>query len=1085
MSHRPLPRFALLFAVLAVLAVGATLRAAPRPLPPALFARLRWRFVGPYRGGWATTVTGIVGRPNTYFIGTADGGVFVTHDGGRTWQALFQHEPVASIGAVAVAPSDPKILYAGTGASGLRSDMSFGDGVYRSNDGGRTWIHVGLDGSQHIAWILVSPHDPNRVLVAVLGHAFGPNRTRGVYLTTNGGRSWKRVLGGGPLGAIDLARAPHHPAVVYAALWNFRFPFYGHYGVVNGPGGGLWVSHDGGMHWTKLPDRGLPRTDLGRIGLAVIPGSDGRGLYAVVGAHRGGVFVTHDGGRNWTRLDSDPRLWAGTWYFGEIFADPQNPRVVYVCNTALYRSTDGGRRFTSIKGSPSGDDFHTMWIDPRNPRRMIVGADQGASISVDDGRTWSSWYNQPTAQIYHVAVDNRFPYRIYGTQQDSGSIVVPSRSHDGFISNRSWFTTAGGEAGYVLPDPRNPDIIYGSSIVGSVTRENLRTHEAVNISPWPVPAYGVPPSKLLYRYPFNTALALSPRDPHVLYVGSEVVFRSADRGESWHVISPVLTGSALRPRPCHGPVTLADATVCGYGVINTIDPSPIRRGEIWVGTTNGRVWLTLDGGHHWRLVTPRGLPRWTRIESISPSPRHPGVAYLAANRHRLDDFRPYVYRTDDDGRHWTKITRGLSAPNYVHVVRVDPRRPGLLFAGTENGIDVSFDRGAVWQSLQLNLPTTSVRDIAFHDRSLVVATHGRGFWVLDDVTLVAKATSAGGAKETQLLVPDRLHRYFTGEPGAFTERGTQYVSRALGTVESSSEGALRRVLLDAGYNPPDGVVIRYRLAQDVEPEQLELAIFDASGDELRRYRGRKPAKLGQIAPTTPDEMDDLQSQVLETAAGLHRHVWNLCASGVTLQNQVLRTMVSSAETGLDGPRVPPGKYRLELRLGDQVQSADIEVLKDPNLPLSDSDYEQQYRLLIQVRDHQRDLNLALKSCRQLRDTLGAWQKRADIDEELQAKVEDLSKELTRMESTFTQPGWRGEMDEMEMAAGLDGRLFTLQQTLDRSDAAPTKQAKEMAEVLFGQSEAAVAELDLIVKDQLASLNAAITKAALPPIPQVA
>ncbi len=921
MPHRPLPRLSLLFAVLAVLAAGTTLRAAPRPLPPALFARLRWRFVGPYRGGWATTVTGIVGRPNTYFIGTADGGVFVTHDGGRTWQALFQHEPVASIGAVAVAPSDPKILYAGTGASGLRSDMSFGDGVYRSDDGGRTWVHVGLDGSQHIAWILVSPHDPNRVLVAVLGHAFGPNRTRGVYLTTNGGRSWKRVLGGGPLGAIDLARAPHHPAVVYAALWNFRFPFYGHYGVVNGPGGGIWVSHDGGVHWTKLPDRGLPRTDLGRIGLAVIPGSKGRGLYALVGAHRGGIFVTHDGGRNWSRLDSDPRLWAGTWYFGEIFVDPENPRVVYVCNTALYRSTDGGRRFTSIKGSPSGDDFHTMWIDPRNPRRMIVGADQGASISVDDGRTWSSWYNQPTAQIYHVAVDNRFPYRIYGTQQDSGSIVVPSRSHDGFISNRSWFTTAGGEAGYVLPDPRNPDIIYGSSIVGSVTRENLRTHEVVNISPWPVSAYGVPPSKLLYRYPFNTALALSPRNPHVVYVGSEVVFRSADRGENWHVISPVLTGSALRPRPCRGTVTLADATVCGYGVINTIDPSPVRRGEIWVGTTNGRVWLTLDGGHHWRLVTPRGLPRWTRIESISPSPRHPGVAYLAANRHRLDDFRPYVYRTDDDGRHWTKITRGLSAPNYVHVVRVDPLRSGLLFAGTENGIDVSFDRGAVWQSLQLNLPTTSVRDIAFHDRSLVVATHGRGFWVLDDTTPLLAARRALLERRLSLLRPAVAYRLrrtlYRGEP----------------FPPETPHAA----------NPPTGAVLDYVIGRPKAGARLTLRIETLRGRVLRTYTNTM--RLRPVPkPHFPRLWVERQHRP-STHPGLNTFVWDLRTTPPPTLHEGYQGPGLYHDTPITprGVLVPPGRYRVVIRYAGATSSRILTVRRDPRLTVPRGTLHVEYR----------------------------------------------------------------------------------------------------------------------------------------------
>jgi photosystem II stability/assembly factor-like uncharacterized protein len=920
-SARLLLAFVLAAGTLA-LAPAPSARAAPRPMPSALFARLRWRFVGPYRGGWATTVTGIVGRPNTYYIGTADGGVFVTHDGGRTWDPLFQHEAVASIGAIAVAPSDPRVIYVGTGASGLRSDMSFGDGVYRSTDGGRHWVHVGLDTSQHIAWILVSPNDPNRVLVAVLGHAFGPNRTRGVYLTRNGGRTWTPVLRvNRHVGAIDLAQAPHHPAIVYAALWNARFPFYGHYGVINGPGGGLWVSHDGGVRWTKLPDRGLPRTDLGRIGLAVIPGSDGRGLYALVGARRGGIFVTHDGGTTWTRLDSDPRLWAGAWYFGELFVDPKNPRVVYVCNTALYRSTDGGRRFRSIKGSPSGDDFHTMWIDPRNPRRMIVGADQGASISVDDGRTWSSWYNQPTAQIYHVAVDNRFPYRIYGTQQDSGSIVIPSRSHDGFISNRSWFTTAGGEAGYVLPDPENPDIVYGSSIVGSVTRENLRTHQTVNISPWPVPTYGVPPWRLRYRYPFNTALALSPRNPDVLYVGAQVVFRSTNRGESWRVISPVLTGAPTKPAPCRGPVTLADATGCGYGVIYTIDPSPIRKGEIWVGTTNGRVWLTRDGGRRWRLVTPRGLPRWTRVESISPSPRHPGVAYLAANRHRLDDFRPYVYRTDDYGRRWVPITRGLAAPNYVHVVRVDPLRPGLLFAGTENGIDVSFDRGRLWQPLQLNLPTTSVRDIAFHGRSLVVATHGRGFWVLDDTTPLLEAR------------PSLLHRPLTLLRPAVAYRLRRTLYRGEPFPPETPHAA----------NPPTGAVLFYEIGRVRPGARLTLRIETFRGRVLRTFTSTM-----RLRPVPKPHFPRLwvERQSRPTALpGLNTFVWDLRTTPPPALHEGYQGPGLYHATPITprGVLVPPGHYRVVVSYAGVRVSRLLTVRRDPRLTVPRGTLRVQYR----------------------------------------------------------------------------------------------------------------------------------------------
>ena len=904
-------------------------------MPPILYNRLRWRFVGPYRGGWVTTVAGIPGRRNTYYIGTADGGLFVTHDSGRTWQPLFQHEPVSSIGAIAVAPSDPKILYAGTGQAGLRSDMSFGDGLYRSDNRGRTWKWIGLKSSQHIADISVSPGNPNHVLVAVLGHAFGPNRERGVFLTTNGGRTWKKTLYVNPnLGAIDLTRDPSRPNLVYAALWNFRFPFYGHYGVLNGPGGGIWRSNNGGRTWSRLADRGLPRRGLGRIGLAIVPGSRGRVLFALVGARHGGVFRSTDGGRRWSAVNRDPRLWGGDWYFGEINTDPGHPDTLFVMNTAFYESTDSGRHFVSIKGSPSGDDFHTLWIDPRNPRRMIVGADQGASISVDGGRTWSSWYNQPTAQIYHVATDNRFPFRIYGTQQDSGSIGIRSRDFRGFISNHSWYSTAGGEAGYVLPDPANPDIVYGSSIVGSISRDNLYTHESVNISPWPVPAYGVPPWHLRYRFPFNTALALSPRNPDVLYAGAQVVFRSSNQGESWRVISPDL---ARTRRPAHlphhaVPVTLKNATALGYGVVYTIDPSPIRKGEIWAGTTNGRVWLTRDGGRVWRDVTPAGLPAWTRIENIAPSPFNPAVAYLSANRHRLDDFRPFLYRTRDFGHHWKSITAGIQAPAYLHVIRPDPVRRGLLYAGTETGFYLSFDDGLNWQPFQENLPTVSVRDIAIHGNSLVIATHGRGFWMIDDLAPLREIRS------------DWVHRPLVLEKPApaYRLRRTLYRDEPFPPETPHAR------------NPATGVVIDYFLGRK-PTAPLVLTIRTLDGKLIRRYTSTMhfPAP-----PPAPFPTLWIEHQKAPTArVGLNRFVWHLRATPPEAIRHGYQGPGLYHNTPITprGPIVVPGRYRLSIRIGSLHATTRFRVLADPRVHLSAAGYAIQYRVARRLaRDLTRD-----------------------------------------------------------------------------------------------------------------------------------
>jgi hypothetical protein len=905
--------------------VGAALPASRASLmPPTLYNRLRWRFVGPYRGGWVTTVAGIPGRRNTYYIGTADGGIFVTHDSGRTWHPLFQHEPVSSMGAIAVAPSNPKILYAGTGQSGLRSDMSFGDGMYRSNNGGLTWKWIGLKKSQHIADISVDPHHPDRVLVAVLGHAFGPNRERGVFLTTNGGRSWHKTLYVNPnLGAIDLTRDPSQPNLVYAALWNFRFPFYGHYGVVNGPGSGLWRSEDGGRTWTRLPDIGLPKRNLGRIGLAIVPGSHGRVLDALVGAHHGGLFRSTDGGRRWTIVNRDPRLWGGDWYFGEVNTDPGHPKTLFVMNTALYESTDGGHHFVSIKGSPSGDDFHTLWIDPQNPRRMIVGADQGASISVDGGSTWTSWYNQPTAQIYHVATDNRFPFRIYGTQQDSGSIGIRSRGFRGFISNHSWYSTAGGEAGYVLPDPANPNIIYGSSIVGSISRDNLYTHESVNISPWPVPAYGVPPWRLRYRYPFNTALALSPRNPDVLYAGAQVIFRSSNQGQSWRVISPDLarTGRLAHP-PRHAvPVTLRNATALGYGVVYTIDPSPIRKGEIWAGTTNGRVWITRNGGRTWSQVTPAGLPAWTRIENIAPSPFNPAVAYLAANRHRLDDLRPFLYVTHDFGHHWKSITRGIRTPAYLHVIRPDPVRRGLLYAGTETGFYISFDHGRHWQPFQENLPTVSVRDIAIHGNSLVIATHGRGFWMIDDLAPLREIQAGWVHRPLVLEHPAPAYRL----------RRTLYRDEPFPPETPHAR------------NPATGVVIDYYLGrQPTAP--LTLTIRTLGGGLIRRYTSTMHFPAPPPAPFPKLWIERQQPPTVRV--GLNRFVWHLRATPPEAIRHGYQGPGLYHETPITprGPIVPPGRYRLSVRIGTLRATTLFSVRADPRVHLGAAGYALQYRV---------------------------------------------------------------------------------------------------------------------------------------------
>ena len=784
-------------------------------LPTSLYNGLSWRFVGPYRGGRTVAATGVVGQANVWYFGAAEGGVFKSTDAGASWQPLFQHEPVASIGAIAVAPSNPDIVYVGTGECDIRSDVSYGDGVWRSDDGGKTWRHIGLDDSRHVCALSIDPHHPNAVLAAVLGHAWGPNPERGVFFTTTGGRHWRKVLYvNTATGAVDLARDPDNPAVVYATTWNARRMPWFQYAPVQGPGSAVWRSSDGGRQWKKLPMTGLPRSGRQRIGVAVAAGTHGQWIYAIVSARKGGgVYRSTDGGKTWRLMDGSPHLWGRGWYFGRIAVDPQNPNVVYVPNTALYRSTDGGRHFVAIKGSPAGDDFHHLWIDSTDPARMIVAADQGAAVSLDDGRHWSSWYNQPTAQIYRIATDDRFPYRIYGTQQDSGSLVIPSRSFEGVITNRSWYTSGGGESGYIIPRPGDPTIVYGSDYLGHVARLDTRTHQITNISPVPiVPPYFAPAGKRPDHFNWVTPLAVSPFAHNTVYTGAQMLFVSTDAGNRWHIASPTLTGPVPRQSNCAAAVTPIRGTACGYGSIFSIAPSPIAPGEIWVGTTNGRVWLTRNGERHWAPVTPHGLKPWSRIARIAASPFAAGTAWIAVDRHRAADLHPYIYRTRDFGRHWTRADAGIPGPAYVHVVRADPARRGLLFAGTETGIYVSFNAGTQWQPLGLGLPTVAVRDLAIRDDDLIAGTHGRGLWVLDDIAPLRRASVAIARESVHLYRPAPAIRL----------RPTHY------------HGEPMPPSIPQASNPPTGAIIDYYL-KAVSRSAVTLSIYGSAGHLVRRF----------------------------------------------------------------------------------------------------------------------------------------------------------------------------------------------------------------------------------------------------------
>ena len=910
----------LLILLLATTTAGSELpRTAPADQAEAVIAGLPWRLVGPFRGGRVLAVAGVPGEREHFYFGSVNGGVWETTDAGRTWQPIFDDQPIASIGALAIAPSNPKVIYVGTGEADMRSDISQGEGVFRSSDGGKSWSFLGLADTQQIGRILVDPRNADRVFLAALGHPYGPNAERGVFRTRDGGASWQKVLGGesapNDTGAIDLAFEPGNPDVVYAALWQTRRTPWNIYPPSNGPGSGLWKSVDGGDHWTAIRGDGFPAAP-GRIGLS-IGRSAPRRVYAIVdgtgeGAN-GGLYRSDDGGETWRHTSSDPRIWNRGWYFGGIKVDPRDADHVFALNTAIFETRDGGETFLPTKGDPTGDDFHEMWIDDFNPARQILGVDQGAILTLNGGLTWSSWYNQPTGQFYTVSTDNRFPYWVYGSQQDSGAVGVPSRTtqRDGINLTHFRETTVGGENDNIAPDPLDPQILYG----GRVEKLDLRTGQTRSIDP----TMGLPDH---YRGVWTLPLTFSRRDPHVLYFANQHLFRTADGGDHWTAVSPDLT----REDP-GTPVTLDPPTAAHHqqigprrGVIFSIGPSRLRDGEIWVGTDDGLVWRTLDEGGHWQNVTPPALTGWSKVASVEPSHHDADTVYLAVDRHRLDDFAPYVYRTHDGGQSWENVTSGIPQGSFVNRVREDPERPGLLYAGSERGVFVSFDDGSHWRPLQTGLPVTSVRDLEIRGDDLVIATHGRAFWILDNLTplrQVGSAQEGGEPPVARLFAPATAVRL---RPAGFT-----------GTPFPAEEPGAR--------NPPFGVAIDYYLT-DVAARPVELDVLDASGALVRHYASSarpKPADLAKLGSAPEWQQVPV---MLESSPGFHRFYWPL--------RLAQQTDLAKSDPFADGVWAPPGEYRIRLVADGSTFEQPLSLRGDPRVTMSSSAYREQFDLAREI-----------------------------------------------------------------------------------------------------------------------------------------
>ncbi len=1023
-----------------VLSAQATVQASSG-LEASFFSGLKWRSIGPNRGGRSIAAAGSSARPLEYYFGATGGGLWRTQDGGTTWKAVADDAlRTSSVGAVAVSEANPDIVYAGMGEVELRGDVIQGDGVYKSVDGGKTWKGVGLTDTQAIGRIRIHPTNPDIVYVAALGHTYGPNAERGVFRSTDGGATWTKVLyRGDRAGAVDLCMDPKNPNVLFASLWEvFRTP---HSLSSGGLGSGLFKTSDAGKTWTEITrNPGLPAGILGKIGVAV-SGGDSNRVYAVVEAEAGGIFRSDDGGATWTKVNDERRFRQRAFYYSRIYADPRERDTLYVLNTGVYRSTDAGKTWKPIR-VPHGDN-HDLWIAPTDPRRMINANDGGANVSVNGGQTWTS-QGYPTAQLYHVTTTAHVPYHVCGAQQDNSTVCVPVNG-----GGDEFYAVGGGESGYIAADPRNPDVYYAGSYGGLLTRYDRRTGQMREVNVWPDNPMGHSSNAIAERFQWTYPIVFSPTDPRVLYAGSQHLWRTSTEGQHWERISPDLTrADPSTMGPSGGPITLDQTGVETYATIFTIAPSPKDGATIWTGSDDGLVQVTRDGGKTWSNVTPPELPEFARISLIDASPHKAGTAYVAANRYQREDRAPYLFRTDDYGRTWTKITAGIPASDFTRAIREDPKRSGLLYAGTETGFYVSFDDGAHWQSLRLNLPVTPVHDIAVTADDIVVATHGRSFYVLDGVTVLRQATAEIAQEPVHLFAPSDA---------------TRSVSR--------------------------GLIIDYYLKQAAAKVTLE--IKDASGHTVRSFTGVPEEKKTEEAPPSEEEFFRGPEPKVAIKAGLSRFVWDMRYPGPT----TFPKMILWAG-GTRGPKAPPGRYQVTLTAvpaggGDAAgttQTATCAIRPHPWLTqVTEADYQEQFRFGSQIRDRVSQADEAVIRIRALKDQI--QEREAKIQEragkgknaKLTTAAENLVAALTGVEGEIYQYRNQSSQDPLNYPIKLNNKLVALLEVVDSADGRPTDQSYDVFKDLSARLDAQLEHLAAIEKNELAAFNKAVVTAKLPPV----
>ena len=1021
-------------------------------LPTSLYSGLHWRLIGPFRGGRSNGVTGVPGHPDTFYFGAVGGGVWKSENAGRTWTPIFDSQPIASIGAIAVAPSNTDIVYVGSGEADMRSQVSFGNGMYKSIDAGKTWTHIGLENTRQIGRILVDPQNADSVFVAALGHAYGTNPERGVYRSKDGGASWQLVLHkSDDIGAIDLAFDPQNARTIYATLWNTRRPPWSIYPPSYGPGSGIFKSTDGGDSWQQLT-QGLPDDRVGRIGIAAAPTNPST-VYAIVDATQGGIYRSDDAGASWRKMSEEKRIWGRGWYFCNVVVDPKDPETLYVSNTSVYRSTDGGKTWTAIKGAPGGDDYHQLWIYPDDPKRMILASDQGTVVSVDGANTWSSWYNQPTAQMYHVAPDFRFPSWATGAQQDSGAMSVPTRSSHTEITMHDWTgLCVGGESGYTAPDPLHPEIIYGDN---SVTKCNLATGEIRSVSP----ELGRE-SEGPFRRTWTLPLVFSEGDPHALYFSNQFLFKTIDGGNSWAQISPDLTREEPGAPPNLDEPTIADAPFGKRrGVIYTIAPSPMAAHAdlIWAGTDDGYIQVTSDGGKSWRNATPKELTPWSKIVMMQASHFDAAEAYAAVDRHRLEDNEPYIYRTRDSGKTWQRVTNGLPAGVYMQTVKEDPKRKGLLFAGTELGVYVSFNDGDSWQSLQLNLPPTSMRDMAIHGDDLIVATHGRGFWVLDDIAPLRQISEKIAQADGYLFRPaDAVRMHAGADYGSPTPKD-----------EALAE------------NPPVGAMIDYYL-KSAASGPVTIEIFNGKNELVRRYSSEdhppavKPETLEFPAFWRPTPV------VVPIDAGMHRWIWDLHYTPSPGGRRF-----GGFGFGAGGVQALPGTYTVKLTVDDKTYTQPLTMKMDPRNKIALAELQKQYDAGAEVSHLQSRASEAQHGVDQLRSQIRDRRAQAQNNAALAAALDALDQKAKAIGGTAAAPTTPGSVPEppkeRQSLTFLTGEFGQISFAVNSGDEAPTAEATKAIATASVTLTSTLAKWTEVQTKDLPEINAKLKQSGLAPI----